>query len=154
MNSFLTSFLFILMVFRLVFCNNNINMNCDFAISYCAKKTNCNLALHDFRISCKNEINGLVEICSQPCQSSIITLLAIEEGNQYLNCVCINNSHCDLFKERIKVCDKWLMNRELNINKLMDNHKSCYVNQVFCASNSICNLKYQNYRYLEINKNY
>lgn len=140
-------FLFISLFFKLISSDNKIN--CDFAISNCVKKTTCSLAIHDFRISCRKEFHGLVHECSQLCQTSIITLLASDEGNQYLNCDCVNNTFCKLYQKRIQICDQSSKNiSSFDTNYLRNYENSCFVNQLFCISNPICNVKYQKYRYL------
>jgi growth arrest-specific protein 1 len=103
--------------------------NCDISLKKCTNKMTCGLALHDYRISCKQELYGRSNTsCSEICQLSVISLANTAEGYEYLNCDCADNEYCNLIRERTKSC----------YPEVDESAKLCRVSELYCKADSTC----------------
>ncbi|RWS02245.1 Growth arrest-specific protein 1-like protein, partial [Dinothrombium tinctorium] len=115
--------------------------NCDIALKKCTIRMPCGMALHDYRISCKQELYGLTKSCSEHCQLAIVSLATTAEGFEYLYCDCADNEYCKLIRRRTQSCDPRVKNNA-------SHRKPCKNAEVFCKANDICNEAYEHYKYI------
>ncbi|RWS26141.1 growth arrest-specific protein 1-like protein [Leptotrombidium deliense] len=106
----------------------------------------CGMALHDYRISCKQELYGLSKHCSELCQLAIISLATTSEGFEYLYCDCADNDYCRLIRRRMQSCDP----RAHAKNRLDQNSHliPCKGAEQYCKSNDQCNEAFTHYMYM------
>ena len=113
--------------------------NCDLSLKKCTVRMTCGLALHDYRISCKQELYGKTNTsCSELCQLSIISLANTAEGFDYLNCDCADNTYCNLIRNRTKSC----------YPEVDPVSKSCRVTELYCKADPSCVEAWNYFRYL------
>lgn len=115
-------------------------LECTAALSKCTRQMTCGMALHDYRISCKQELYGSVTNCSELCQLAMISLVQTSEGNEYLNCDCGNNDYCRLVRNRTKLC------YPRSKTAIREQIQSCKGAELYCKSDSTCSNSYEYYR--------
>lgn len=98
----------------------------------------CGMALHDYRISCKQELYGVSKNCSELCQLAIISLASTPEGYDYLHCDCAKNDYCKLIRNRTQSC-----NPKRNSKEPIE---TCRGAELFCRADPVCNTSYDYYR--------
>ena len=115
---------------------------CDISLKKCTVRMTCGLALHDYRISCKEELYGRTnETCSELCQLATISLANTIEGNEYLNCDCADNTYCNILRNRTKACYP-------EMEKEMAKSRSCRISELYCKADPRCVESWNYYRYL------
>ena len=118
---------------------HSIVENCDLSLKKCTVRMTCGLALHDYRISCKQELYGKTNTsCSELCQLAIISLANTAEGYDYLNCDCADNTYCNLIRNRTKSC----------YPEVDPVSKSCRISELYCKADPTCVEAWNYYRYL------
>lgn len=115
-------------------------LECTAALSKCTRQMTCGMALHDYRISCKQELYGSVTNCSELCQLAMISLVQTSEGNEYLNCDCGNNDYCRLVRNRTKLC------YPRSKTAIREQIQSCKGAELYCKSDSTCSNSHEYYR--------
>lgn len=113
------------------------NLNCDVALKQCTSDMTCGMILHDYRISCKQELSGVrVDNCSEICQLSIVSLVTISQGRNYLHCDCSNYDYCKTVRNRMQNCYEQV-NLPIADTKNIQ-ARSCRVTEMYCQANSQC----------------
>lgn len=115
---------------------------CDISLKKCTVRMTCGLALHDYRISCKEELYGRTnDTCSELCQLATISLANTAEGKEYLNCDCADNTYCNLLRNRTKACHP-------EMEQEMAKTGSCRISELYCKADPRCVESWNYYRYL------
>ena len=133
-----------LVIFQLLFVYTTIltaqhksDLNCSVALENCSSDMTCGMILHDYRISCKQELFGSrVDDCSQTCQLSIVSLVTTTHGKNYLNCDCNHNYYCETVRIRMRHCYERVNLPTNNIKNTQP--RSCKITEMYCRANSQC----------------
>ena len=130
----------VLMFVRICFAvKHTVDENCEISLKKCTVRMTCGLALHDYRISCKQELYGKTNTsCSELCQLAIISLSYTAEGYDYLNCDCAENTYCNLIRNRTKSC----------YPEVDPVAKKCRISELYCKADPSCVEAWNYYRYL------
>lgn len=113
-------------------------MDCTIALGKCTRRMSCGIALHDYRISCKQELYGVSKNCSELCQLSIISLASTPEGYDYIHCDCAQNEYCRLTRQRTEPCNPKRNNRQ--------EVDMCRGAELVCRADTVCNTSYDYYK--------
>lgn len=113
-------------------------MDCTIALGKCTRRMSCGIALHDYRISCKQELYGVSKNCSELCQLSIISLASTPEGYDFIHCDCAQNEYCRLTRQRTEPCNPRKNNRQ--------EVDMCRGAELVCRADTVCNTSYDYYK--------
>lgn len=107
-------------------------VSCFEAFNKCGRREACKPALEAFEKNCHETANK-TEFCSRDCLNALISLRSSEEGDDLMNCDCLDDESCLKSKERSLACTP-------QVEKALDpkTKVSCSTASLICLSQTSC----------------